>query len=275
MGINCLILFLKMNLQSIKEIEIKFETAAEVPPPFCHYYHLKFKSENDKWFCSFEWKYHNRGELTIEEINDEGFTENDDFDWKGEINNKLVDEIINKFSKINLFPEKENIPPNQNYLHISIINFKEIVLEGTPKVQHEYEYFLQEVIQGIYELSGKERPLEINYVRNLPGAKFEKIKLQVNFSVREVNVSVKTDIKADFLNTIIPWLQGQEIINRVFNLDFDADSDDLLYDEPSQTGVFIETGNGIWYEMGKSVKSFSKKRDDLLQVEKIFSNLIR
>ena len=264
-----------MNPQYIKEIEIKFETASEVPPPFCHYYHLKFKSDNDKWFCTFEWKYHNRGELTIEEINDEGFNENDDYEWQGEINQKLIDEIINKFSKINLLPEKENIPPNQNYLHIAIIDFKEIIQEGIPKGQIEYEYFLQEVIQGIYELSGKERPLEINYLRNLQGDKFEKIKLQLNFSVREVNVSIKTDKKADFIRTNIPWQQGQEVINQVFNLDFDSNSEDLKDIEPSQKGIFIETGDGLWYEMGKSVKNFSKKRDDLLHVEKIFSDLIR
>ena len=257
-------------------LEIKFETASDIPPPFCHYCHLIIKKESEKWEAIFEFKYHNREDLALEDITDEGFTGEDDYEWKGQMNERLISEITEKIDNSKLLPEKDLIPAQKNYFSLSYTNENNITKTGTPKDQHEWEYFLQELIQGIYEIAGKERPLEIIFRKNETDGSFLKLLLKMVFSTREVKITAEKNKNNLPLEKVISWNEGKNIISQVFDLDFDPYSEEAFDEEPSTNpGTYIETGDGIWHEFGRSVNNISKKKDELALVEKIFLGLVR
>ena len=263
------------NPMQITEIEIKFETSFDIEAPHSYFIHLTFLLDDDKCMADLQWKYFGREKLSVDEITEEGYTGEDDFEWQGEISKNLQEELLFRLRKVQLSPEKVELPDHQNFFSISIKDNEGKKNSGNPKDQNNWEYFLQEIIQGIYETAGKERPLEVIYRHNMPGGKYEKVSLQISFAGREVIVRSETDMNDSLKTKNIPWLEGREIITQIFNLDF-VPNESILLEEPlNKIGGFIEIGEGIWYEMGKTVKNFSKRRDDILSVEKIFSRLLR
>ncbi|MBC8112181.1 MAG: hypothetical protein H7Y04_14080 [Verrucomicrobia bacterium] len=245
-------------------IEIKFETASYIPPPFCHYYHLVIKKDSNRWLADFECTYHHREDLTDEDLALEGFTGEEDRHWKGEITENLVTELTRKFSQTKLIAEKEQLEDDENYLSLTFDT-----QTGTPKNRTDWEYFLQEIIQGIYEQAGLEKPLEIQFLK-LEKNHSLQIKMQVLFAKRQANLSVEQNHqKKTFI--VEDWQTISRLIAIVFNLDFFAE--EATKKTPVQAGNYLETGDGLWYELGKTARA--EKAQEIVEMNKILEGFLR
>ncbi len=75
----------------MKKIRIEFRTL-DVPAPFAHDYTLSLELDKDIK-ARYQINYKGRENLSEEEIIEEGYTLDDDFEWKGEINSAWLQQI--------------------------------------------------------------------------------------------------------------------------------------------------------------------------------------
>jgi hypothetical protein len=223
--------------------EARFETASDIPPPFCYYYQLICELKNGKWLADFMWKYHNREGFMLEELEDEGFTGQDDFEWQGEIPATLIKAISDNLANLH-FLHEENLAENENYLFLALKQNQQ-ELSGMPQPHENLEYILQEVIQGIYEISGKEAPLQIGLLKN-DSSFSQKIQLTVSFAQRSAFVEIFENKLPTSKKTYEDWTEIHSLIGKIFNMDFNPEKSQKK--QPSASGYFVNTGDGMWYE---------------------------
>ena len=103
----------------------------------------------DKLVIDFTLTYLDRQDLSDEEIVGEGFTNEDDFSWKGTLGHVWV-ELINDLVRHN----RDDRPMGDFYLHIADDH------AGFPDITDDL--IVQELIQAVYEAGGHEAPLSIS-----------------------------------------------------------------------------------------------------------------
>lgn len=146
-----------MQTNNIKQIQIKFETADIVPPPFSHQVILTMDFEENAINTVFDIAYTYRDELSDEEILEEGFTGEEDLAWAGEISNAWKKPIFELLTHTPEKPNQKALNEEQNFFEISI----DSKVYGNPKNQDRWEYLLQELMQAAYETYGKEMPFKL------------------------------------------------------------------------------------------------------------------
>ena len=107
-----------MKLEELKHLEIKFETADILPPPFSHQILLTLDFKNECIDTKFEIAYTYRNELTDEEILEEGFNGEEDLAWAGEISNEWQKPL---WKLLAFTPDKSNkkgLKEEQNFIEI-------------------------------------------------------------------------------------------------------------------------------------------------------------
>jgi hypothetical protein len=187
----------------MSQIQISFQTS-ELPPPHAYAYTLKLsKHGKHPLNASYQIEYLGRENLSEAEIEAEGFSENDDFSWEGnlppvweegfrELTSMTLDQVSNSY---------------QDYLFFIVDDEK----EGHPKDQEHANLLLQELIQCILEVSGKETPMNLSIA--LPDfqfhlkASFSSRKLTALFNMQEMN---------------LPWPNLYELLGLFENLELET-----------------------------------------------------
>lgn len=197
----------------------------QFPPPFAYACVLDIDLSATAINASLQLEYLNRDAVSDDELRAEGFTRDDDFEWKGQIDLKWKDDI-EQLSKLSV---TEN--PDENiYLHISLDN-KPVAF---PKNIGIADLIFQEIFQAILESAEIESLLEFQCV-------LEDKKHVVLFSFS------KRSIKFDG-NMSFKWEIGREIIRLIYNLDFES----LKHSKKEQSNsVYI--GDDQWYLLPKSI----------------------
>lgn len=256
-------------MTSITSFEIKYETAANIPPPYCYYYHIQCTVTADGLATDFTWVYHNREEMTQEEIEDEGFTDNDDFAWKGVLFKAWLTplEQLLKQSRPVTKADEEDLP----FLELTFKQSQGGGFHGCPDTIAEWEYFLQEFIQGIYETSGKEAPLSIRYKKI---TKEITVFCSVRMQFKDRTVSVQSRLgEAKLQQKSANWDKMKQALEQIFSLSYIAEKAEKR--EPHQPGIYIDAGENSWYEFDKTVLNPSAKVDTLAQVSRFFDTLAK
>ncbi|MPR36477.1 hypothetical protein [Salmonirosea aquatica] len=227
-----------------KSIRIKFQTAAGLPAPYSYFYTLQLTFEGKKLGIDLELHYLDRDELDEEMILEEGFSLNDDYSWVSTLPQTWQTELTTMMDK--LVPmTSEEVGENENYLVVEIQLRTDKVAVFTPNDRPAWDYFQQELIQAIYEASGKERAFEMEYLeieaRN-------ELRIQVDASFVNRNFSVKiNDAPASSLN----WKWTKEVMETVFKADFlPVQNPD---EEPRFSGKYLAVGDGVWYEFNETL----------------------
>jgi len=240
--------------QPLTRLEIVFETI-DIPPPFSHRYSIAIRLETARPQLDFEIAYSGREHLSEEEILEEGFHIDDDFHWKGELpsvwKNAFLEELRRSKS---LFDQPKQHA--QQALSLSIAYQGGDVKEGLPNNQESWVYFSQEIIQAIYEVSEKERPLEIVYLEIGKQGKRE-IKIRPSFSYRKVQVN--TYEQGQTSEKEHTWKVLKPLLSTIYLPDYNAGL--ALPQAPKKQGSYISPGDGLWYELGKAVVNPGEKRD--------------
>jgi hypothetical protein len=250
-----------MEINQLSSLVIKFETADMVGAPFSHQILLKMQFAGQGIEVDFQIAYIDREDLSEEEILEEGFSLNDDYSWKGQIDNAWLEPIKEILKKTpNKFNHKA-LEEEMNFFEIEVNQQS----AGNPINQTDWEYFFQELIQAIYETSQKEAPFHLEYRRIDKDKNVKNFELNLYYAKRQaegINSIGKTDSKP------ITWAQANAIIQQVFIGEFIPDA--ALKNEPKHTGKYISVGDGYWYEFTKSLKRPNGNKGYLTELEKTF-----
>lgn len=252
------------NLQIPGHYIVRYQTAPVVPAPFAHFYTLKLdiQSEEDL-HVDFDIVYNDRLELTDDEIYDEGFSKDDDYKWKGTLPAVWINEFKEIFVSSKIIRKREE-NEYEDFIEIELDeNEKRVTIYPVDK--ERWSYFLQEMMQAIFETAGREKPFELTYVDIDNDSKLT-IDLKASFGKKEFTLS-KNAGPARKLH----WDQLQKIMDTVYKAEFVADN--ASESRPAKRGKYLTAGDGLWYEMGVAVLETTSKSKDLAKIEALFNAL--
>ncbi|HEV7349551.1 hypothetical protein [Telluribacter sp.] len=248
------------------EVLIKYQTAPVVPAPYSYYYTMRLTpAESESINVQFDMVYLDRDELDEDEIIGEGFSLNDDFSWQGNLPHIWVAELNSTLTYSQYVEEAEE---NELEEFIEVQWSQEGETEkGSPVDKESWSYFLQELMQAIFEASGREKTFEMEYLRIEKG---EETWMGFNASFITKTFTINNN-----KNTTqqLDWEQLEEVMGTVFKAEFVAD--EAMENRPSEPGTYLSVGDGLWYQLGASVLNPTPKSKVLPQIENLFERLER
>jgi len=203
-------------------VNISYQTLVQ-PPPFAFAYTLELNFEASQVKIKYDLEFLNRDEISPEEIEEEGFSENDDFSWEGSLGKEWVDDLMNDLADVDL--EEEEGDDYNIYLHMEIKYDDGHVESGTVVLADDWDYRLQEVIQAIYEKAGIEDKLKMTCL-DINDGKQDKYILTGSFEHRSAAINDKP----------IAWDKLHEIIADIYTIEFDQEP----VQTPKEEGLWID-----------------------------------
>ena len=249
------------NLQIPGQYIIRFQTAPVVPAPFSHFYTLKMDIQTEEDLrVDFDIVYNDREELTEDEIFDEGFSTDDNYRWKGNLPAVWISEFQDILSTSKIIRKREE-SEFEDFIEIELDeNEKRVTIYPIDK--ERWSYFLQEMMQAIFETGGREKPFELTYL-DIDSDGKTLIDLKASFGKKEFTLS-KNAGPARKLH----WDQLQKIMDTVYKAEFVADN--ASETRPTKRGKYLTAGDGLWYQMGVAVLETTSKSKDLAKIEALF-----
>jgi hypothetical protein len=253
------------NLQIPGLYIIRYQTAPVVPAPYSNFQtiQLNLVSEDDL-VVDFTVKYTDREDLEEDEILEEGFTAEDDFNWKGPVPANWIREFSTIYSSSKIIRQREE-KEFEDFVEIEIEeNGKRVTVY--PVDRERWVYFLQELMQAILETSGRELPFELTYLDLDAEPKIE-LAFKASFATKDFTMRENggPDKKLD-------WGFLQKVMDTVYRAEFIYDN--ASETKPSKKGKHIYTGDGLWYQLGVAVVETTSKSKDLQMIESLFSKLV-
>lgn len=256
-----------INIAQLILFEAEYDTHA-LPPPYSYYYKLSCKVREKVLAVDFILTYTGRDELEEEEIYEEGFTLADNYSYTGELPSVWIEEIKNKLNKSS-WPKHS--PKEDQPLILTLQDSQGSHFKGIPANADAWEYFLQEMIQAIYESGKKEMPLVIKYMEITAGHEEIAITLQPIFSTRTLEINYSSQTQEKSLKEI-PWQELKKILKAVYIPDYDPAKAESK--APGKTGKYIDVGEGIWYKFGKGATDPGKENNSLERLEQLLKGLL-
>ncbi|TDB67049.1 hypothetical protein [Arundinibacter roseus] len=243
---------------------IRFQTAAYLPSPYAHEYSLSFDTAHGSLAVDFVLNYLDRDELDLETILDEGFTENDDYAWKGTLpfvwKTRLQQMVQPKQLVLNSY-----ISENDSLIEIEFQDEEEQQKIQFPADTELWDYFLQEIIQAIYEASGKERPFELRYLH------IEKMESSLlNFQASFLHCTFQATLD-QHPTVLLPWESVNELMATVFTAEFIPE--EAYQRKPTQPGNYLYIGDDLWYAFGEGIVEPAPKSKILPKMQQLFDRL--
>ncbi len=254
------------NIQIPGLFIIRFQTAPSVPAPFSHYDTFKLFIDSEKKInVDFSINYIDRDELDEEEILEEGFSMDDNYSWKGAVPALWIGEFQQILSTSHIIRKREEK---------EFEDFVEVELEEDgkrvtiyPVDKERWAYYVQEFMQAIFEISGRENPFELTYL-DLDGPTEISLNLKASFADKTFTLS-KNQGSAQNLE----WKQLQHVMDTVYKAGFMEEL--ALEKRPSKKGKFLSAGDGLWYELGVAVVETTAKSKDVPKIQALFATLAK
>eukprot|EP00320_Phaeocystis_rex_P015057 CAMPEP_0119088280 /NCGR_PEP_ID=MMETSP1178-20130426/144867_1 /TAXON_ID=33656 /ORGANISM="unid sp, Strain CCMP2000" /LENGTH=193 /DNA_ID=CAMNT_0007071553 /DNA_START=47 /DNA_END=625 /DNA_ORIENTATION=+ len=155
------------------------------------------------WEVRFQLEYVQRESLSEEEILEEGFTGEDDFEWTGILPEVWV-QVLDRLLKATEFKAEQ---PEEALNHL-FLEYTNNGKSGFPTNFSDWEYMLEELIQAIYELAKREHPFFLKLINTKQGI---DLQLHAKFATRSF---VLKGNKRPF-----PWEQLKTVLGQIENLD--------------------------------------------------------
>lgn len=217
---------------------IKFQTSELVPPPFAYAIELKLNFDAKQLNYEFELSYLGREELSLEEIAEEGYTENDDYI----LNGSLPEFWYFDFKKL-----LENTKKSNKKEIKEDEDFWEIEDSFYPSNPLKWSNFLEEFHQAVLENNQLEKPLEIKILRHNQESPSE---LSILASFVDKSLNFKFTNSTDSKEGPKPWTDLNTILKTIYSGEFlYANASNKL---PKRTGIYLNLGDDLWFEVGKS-----------------------
>lgn len=207
-------------------VKISYQTL-QLPPPFAFAYTLDLTFQKEELQVSYELEFLNRDQISLEEIEEEGYSENDDFSWKGSLGKVWVDNLQEDLAQIELEDESEDF---NIYLHVEFDNGN----QGLAVLAEDWDYRLQELIQAIYEKAGLEAKLQMK-VLHIAGNKRAFFEIEGSFEKLSGTVNKKP----------IDWEELHLLMEDIYTIDFDEEP----VTKPEKDGLWIDPDGTDNYQL--------------------------
>ena len=235
---------------SMPTFSLKYQTAENLPAPYAHAIEINGKfaqnqvDETPQLELSFELTYLGREDFTEEELLEEGFTINDDFTWNGTLPKIWSDVVFGNLKSANELFIK-SLEPHQD--------FWQIEFEGKtfyPKNIDGFKYLIEELQQAVFEKAGREAGLKLTFLKYQSGENIE-VEITASFVERKLHFKRTNLLDSTKDTKFLEWDELNFILKNTFSGEFIADF--ALSTKPTYKGVFVNTGDELWYEVGKSL----------------------
>ena len=226
------------NLKNMKSYSLLFQTAGDIPPPHAFHTFIKLEVKNSNvLFTEFKQEYIDRNEIPVDEIEAEGFTENDDFSWQGALPFFWMEEMERILEK-----SEWKEATNSQVLLLDPVGTDFL----SPVSERQWISFTEELIQACLEEGGKELPMEMTLGQLEKSNFFEKVRLEWSFSRREVLAQAVGGSQAKF--AFLEWEEGQSQLKDWIEMEA---SEKDLYQLPKSKGWYWLLNNEIWIPYSK------------------------
>lgn len=222
---------------------LKYQTAENIPAPFAHAIEINGSFDQDLEL-SFELTYLDREDMTEDELIDEGFTANDDFTWKGTLPKVWSDVVFGSLKSANVLNIK-SLEPHQDFWQVDFDD-----KSFYPKNTDAFKYLIEELQQAVYEKAGKEAALKLTYLKNQSGENVE-VFVSASFIERKLQLVRTNIIDGSSETKVLVWDELNYILKNTFSGEFEAEF--AHSKKPSHKGLFLNAGDELWYEVGKSL----------------------
>lgn len=210
------------------KVKVSYQTL-QLPPPHAFAYTLELDFLEDELKVKYELEFLNRDEITLEEIEEEGFSTDDDFSWTGSLGKAWVDDLYDDLLDVELEEESEDF---NIYLHMEIQD-KEVDMAGLAVLAEDWDYRLQELIQAIYEKAGIEEKLKLQFIHIQTGEN-TFYQLEASFEHKTCNINKKP----------ITWEELHQLMSDVYTIDFEGEE----VEKPSKEGLWINPDGESGYQ---------------------------
>lgn len=244
---------------SITGLVLEYDSGI-IPPPYSHVFRLALDWSKGDLSAALDLHYTEREELSEEEIFDEGFTPNDDYSYKGELNSVWIKPLQQLFDKTR-WTSKDI---EDGGITVTVIEKGKDEGVKIPSNQEEWQLMAQDLIQAIYETVKKEAPLKIDY--RLVTEETADCSLTVHFSVREVIFEINGTSR------IVNWEYAIQLMKLVFTPDYHYEM--AKEEAGKKRGAYINCGDGYWHELGKGVVNIDPTFDAVNKIKTGFADLI-
>ena len=257
----------------LKSIDIAYQTAGIIPPPYAHRYTLKAAiNRAGELSVQFSISYIDRQELTEDEILGEGFTADDDFAWEGTLLPAWTQALTDLLEKTDFQKTAKSARDDENQFWLSVETADGPAgPPAKPRNRDAWEYFSQELIQAIYETAKVEAPLKLIYLRKDPKNQDVQLEMNVFFSKRTVRTQMQVgnlknagELGWDVLNPILKLIYAGEFL-----------AEKASPAPPDRSGRYLSLGDGLWYEFGTSLVNPAGNNAYLTQVQERLDGLAK
>lgn len=233
------------------KVNISYQTL-QVPPPFAFAYTLNLEWLNERLTATYHLEFLDRDTLSPEEIAAEGYSEDDDFSWSGELDQTWAELLQAQLADVDLQDESEDM---NVYLFMEITDEESNEESGHAEPVDEWDMRLQEVIQAIYEKAGVEEPLKMT-IQWMSGKDLDKYKIQGSFVDRSASINGQN----------MDWETLHDLMRSVYEADFEEA-------KPKKS----PTKDGIWVDLDQSGQFFHldtlAQKSDIEAIENILGQV--
>jgi hypothetical protein len=240
------------------DFKLFYESPSDIPAPYHFEALFEFKSfENDKLELSLHVQYVEREDFSSEELIAEGLSVEDKFEWSGDLPIIWKNRLALSFSKY----KSGSCDPKdaEPFIAIEAANSSTHV----PRFLDFEENLIQELMQAIYEVAGKEYPLFLGFQFKDENDTWNKYQGEMSFA----NLNFTYSNSSGQVETISDWDKLQDIVNTVFIAEFITDK--ALEDLKKSSSFAVFPGDGFWYIAGDSLRKPSGNTNyfDILEMK--------
>jgi hypothetical protein len=232
-----------------------------IPPPYSHVFRLSLDWSKGDLYVELDLHYTDREDLTQDEILDEGFTQNDDYSYKGLLNSIWIKNIKAEFEK----SKWSGKSLEEGGISINPVENGKETKAKIPANQEEWQLTAQDLIQAIYETTKKEVPLTVHY-RQVDNETSRNSSITIHFSTREVLFDLDGKSRA------INWEYAIQLMKLIFTPDYNYEI--AKTESGKKRGAYIECGDGYWHELGKGVINIDPSYDAVSKIREGFEGLM-
>lgn len=241
---------------NFKNITIEYHYL-DVPAPFCYSKSLNISTTDTTLDIDYLLSYTDREDFSQDELQEEGFTGDDNESWKGTLHRNWMETLSTLLDS----PKGEKASSaNECIVHV------DNVLIETYGNESRWDYFIQEITQAIYETATWEQPLSIRFCKKeTDKAPIQKLTISFATKTAELNTGNKESIKT------IDWATIQQLLKLYYLQEFrEGDHTNKI---PDQTGIYSDPSDGFWYKIDNSSAILNKTQRETLHtiLEEIFS----
>lgn len=214
------------------EIELVYQTRAEKAAPYAFQCVFLLKNQQNQVQVLVQQHFTDRDQIPLEEIEAEGFTENDDFSWEGNLP-KIWSALLRSLMEQSDFSEDLH-----DVVQLASLNSNKAI---SPLQADKWESFCEELLQACYESAGREGLMELVWGKLEKNNFYEQARILWSFRDRSVVAELLNGERKQWSETV--WQSSRQALQAW--IEREASKKDL-FAYPSSKGWYWLLNQDIW-----------------------------